>query len=312
MSRIPSQNRQVIALVHCDDTVAEIFTQVNLAGREVRRFANGIELANAWLDEHIYISAIISQSEILAPGGIPLLETLKKKKLPNIPFFLLTTHLSANLRKLALEAGVVDVFRLPLVPAHLETRINFLIDNWSTIKGNLVRKTPAIKKTPLGKRIFDVFFAGMVLLCISPILLLVYIAIKLESRGPAFYYSLRVGTGYGVFKFYKFRSMYVNSDQRIKDLKHLNQYALDAQGKKPTSDEDNTSFLCNDCRGYGKCQFPLHADTVTWCEKQYIDSKKSGADSAFFKIKDDPRITKVGGFIRSTSIDELPQLWNVI
>ncbi|RCH55387.1 sugar transferase [Mucilaginibacter hurinus] len=248
----------------------------------------------------------------MTPGGIPLLETLKIKRMPNVPFFLLSVHLSANLRKLALDAGVVDIFRLPLNGEHLETRLNFLIDNWSRLKGNLVRKVPAIKKTPLGKRIFDIVFAGMVLLCISPLLLLVYIAIKLESRGPAFYYSLRVGTGYGVFKFYKFRSMYVNSDQRIMDLKHLNQYAIDAQGKKTQSVEDNTNFLCNDCRSYGKCQFPLHADTVTWCEKQYIDSKKAGGDSAFFKIKDDPRITKVGAFIRGTSIDELPQLWNVI
>ncbi|RYZ91599.1 MAG: sugar transferase, partial [Sphingobacteriaceae bacterium] len=208
--------------------------------------------------------------------------------------------------------GVVDVFRLPLMPGNIEKRINFLTDNWSKIRGNLTYNTPAIKKTPLGKRIFDVFFAGMVLLCISPILLLIYIAIKLESRGPAFYYSLRVGTGYSVFKFYKFRSMYVNSDKRIMDLKHLNQYALDAQGKNIKAEEDNTNFLCNECQSYGQCQFPLHADKVAWCEKQYIDSKKSGGDSAFFKIKDDPRITRVGNFIRNTSIDELPQLWNVI
>jgi lipopolysaccharide/colanic/teichoic acid biosynthesis glycosyltransferase len=210
---------------------------------------------------------------------------------------------------------VVDVFWMPLVAENIEKRVNFLINNWGRIKGNLVYNTPAIKKTPLGKRIFDVFFAGMALLCISPFLLLVYIAIKLESRGPAFYYSLRVGTGYSVFKFYKFRSMYVNSDKRIMDLKHLNQYAIDAQGKKSEtteSEEDNTNFLCAECSVYGKCQFPLHADTVTWCEKQYFHSKKAGGDSAFFKIKNDPRITKVGNFIRNTSIDELPQLWNVI
>ncbi|GAA4315962.1 hypothetical protein GCM10023149_12780 [Mucilaginibacter gynuensis] len=304
---------QIIALVNCDDTVADVFYSSNLEHREIIRFTNGMDLVSRWTDQNINIVAIISQSEIMAPAGVPLLETLKKKGLDKVPFFLIVTHLSANLRKLALGAGVVDAFRLPFKQEAIEKRVNFLINNWNGIKGNLTAKTPAIKKTPLGKRVFDVFFAGMALLCLSPFLLIVYIAIKLESRGPAFYYSLRVGTGYSVFKFYKFRSMYVNSDQRIKDLKHLNQYAIDAAGKNvETEAEDNTSFLCTECTAYGKCQYPLHADTVTWCEKQYIDSKKSGADSAFFKIKNDPRITKVGDFIRNTSIDELPQLWNVI
>nr|WP_244139488.1 sugar transferase [Mucilaginibacter ginkgonis] len=149
---------------------------------------------------------------------------------------------------------------------------------------------------------------------LSPVFLIVYILIRLESRGPAFYYSLRVGSGYRVFKFYKFRSMFVNADQRLKDLTHLNQYNANApQGATPRANGANTitQVLCNDCLSAGKCQFPIYTDKNTWCEKDYMSNKKTAGGSAFFKLKNDPRITRIGNFIRNTSIDELPQLWNV-
>jgi len=214
------------------------------------------------------------------------------------------------LRKLALTAGIVDVFTLPLKTKNIEKRVNFLIDNWDQLKNNIQSEIPPIKKIGFGKRAFDIFFAGMALLMLSPLFLIVYILIKLESRGPAFYYSLRVGSGYRVFKFYKFRSMFVNADQRIKDLKHLNQYNIDSGNEKQETVSDKR--LCAECLTYNKCQYPLYADNVQWCEKDFRFSKIANSGSAFFKIKNDPRITKVGNFIRNSSIDELPQLWNVI
>jgi len=98
----------------------------------------------------------------------------------------------------------------------------------------------------------------------------------------------------------------------LKELKHLNQYNVTAETTADTkiADED---YRCDECINAGiGCKFPIYADDHQWCEKDYILNKKSKGGSAFFKLKDDPRITKVGKFIRNTSIDELPQLWNVI
>jgi lipopolysaccharide/colanic/teichoic acid biosynthesis glycosyltransferase len=105
--------------------------------------------------------------------------------------------------------------------------------------------------------------------------------------------------------------MYVNADQRLKDLKHLNQYKIDASISD--SQVDESPVICDWCMASGgKCRFPVYADNHHWCEKKYSILKKASANSAFIKIKDDPRVTKVGKILRNTSIDELPQLVNVL
>lgn len=306
------KNNKLIALVGFDDTATAIFNTLNFGQCEVAHYTNGMEMAAAWQNDQLPIVAVVCNSEIMAPSGLALVEALKNKGLPSVPFFLIVSHLNKNLVKLALSTGIADVFRLPLNGEHIQEKINFLVDNWASLKVNLQNTAPKVKKIELSKRIFDLVFAGGALLFLSPLFLIIYILVKLESKGPAFYYSLRVGTGYKVFKFYKFRSMYVNADQRIKDLKHLNQYNIDAGNEPKETQTAAHQFLCDTCQSYGKCQYPLHADNVSWCEKDFRFNKRNAAGSAFFKIKNDPRITKVGNFIRNTSIDELPQLWNVI
>jgi lipopolysaccharide/colanic/teichoic acid biosynthesis glycosyltransferase len=115
------------------------------------------------------------------------------------------------------------------------------------------------------KRIFDVAISSLLLLIASPVLILIALAIKLESRGPVFYISKRAGRGYKIFDFYKFRTMYTGADLQRKDFLHMNQY-----------------------------------------------NSGSAENPVFFKINNDPRITKVGLFLRKTSLDELPQLVNVL
>ncbi|TWI95536.1 sugar transferase [Mucilaginibacter frigoritolerans] len=300
----------IIAIVGFEDDQLSVFINCDFKDRYIMQFANGIKMVSAWQTDNLHIVAIISFSEIMAPGGIPLIEALKKKGLPEVPFFLVVNHLNTNLSKLALAAGITDAFKLPLNPVKIEKKVNFLIDNQSKLNNISQPKRANIKGIGIAKRAFDLFFAGTALLVLSPLFLIIYLMIKLESKGPAFYYALRVGSGYQIFKFYKFRSMYVNADARLKDLKHLNQYNIDAANEKEPAVLNHG--LCNDCRAYNKCQYPLFADGIEWCEKDFRTEKKSTSNSAFFKIKNDPRITRIGNFIRNTSIDELPQLWNVI
>jgi exopolysaccharide biosynthesis polyprenyl glycosylphosphotransferase len=109
------------------------------------------------------------------------------------------------------------------------------------------------------KRTFDLVIATLSLILLAPLLLIVAIAIKLGSRGPAIYRSVRPGMAGKPFYCFKFRTMREHADQIQDDLEPLNE--------------------------------------------------QSGA---LFKIRDDPRLTTVGRFLRRFSLDELPQLANVV
>lgn len=111
----------------------------------------------------------------------------------------------------------------------------------------------------IAKRAFDVALSSVALVGLSPIFAVTALAIMAEDGRPIFYASERPGKDMKPFPMYKFRSMYKDADERLKDL--------------------------------------------------LKDNEQTGAA---FKIKDDPRITKVGRFIRKYSIDELPQLINIL
>ncbi|MDP5169839.1 MAG: sugar transferase [Bacteroidia bacterium] len=115
-----------------------------------------------------------------------------------------------------------------------------------------------------------------------------------------------LGTGYRVFDFYKLRSMRQDADKMVKDLMHLNQYA-------DTSEKEEQPMMVGDQMEFDEFNPEmLISDETIVQEDSYRSQQRSKADNAFFKIEKDPRITKVGHFIRNTSIDELPQLINVL
>ena len=167
----------------------------------------------------------------------------------------------------SLSLGVDDCYHFPVKWEVLEARIEFLQKYKSQYQFamDVEEKIPSFK-IPKSKRVFDILVAFAAIVLLSPIWLIIAIAIKLESKGPIIYTSSRVGTGYQVFDFLKFRSMRANADREIKDLQHLNQY----------------------------------------------DGTKNGKGPLFVKFSNDPRVTRVGRFIRKTSLDEMPQLLNVL
>ncbi|MDO9553518.1 sugar transferase [Rhodonellum sp.] len=173
-------------------------------------------------------------------------------------------------------------------------------------------------RTPFWKRSFDVLVSGSILLLISPIMVLIAIMIRLESKGAIFYKSKRVGTGWEIIEFYKFRSMVPDADKKLKELSHLNQYANNQEKETvPESVTDNAQDgfqfkKCETCTKYNQsCESPLFNEMGQQvCEILHLNSKKN-TGAAFFKLTDDPRITGLGKFLRNSSLDELPQLFNV-
>lgn len=179
----------------------------------------------------------------------------------------------------------------PTIPiTSLESVKNIRTNNISVSQNSLF-------KVPLWKRTFDIISASLLIIMISPLLILIYLAVKLESPGPAIYTSKRVGQGFKVFPFYKFRSMYVNAEQRVKEMQSKNQYSV------------NNSEIDVDLSKYNQ---NLVHDSGIVKESEFQKDKIKSNKNTFFKVADDVRITPVGKIIRNTSLDELPQLFNVL
>jgi lipopolysaccharide/colanic/teichoic acid biosynthesis glycosyltransferase len=311
---VPSK-LSVVALVNCNAEVAQMLSQCYLKDAKLISFKNGIDLLEHWNQNEWNVLAVISQSEVMSPSGVSLLEILKNKKNLHIPFIIICKHWNDKIMKIALQAGVAEIFHAPFNIENFELRFNFIIENWEEIhKSKRIDDDEIVKyRTPFVKRLFDIIVSGTSLIILAPIFIVVGFLVRLESKGPVFYYSFRVGRGYHIFKFYKFRSMFLDSDKKLKDLKHLNQYTKSKHHQQGIDGEPYCEFLCEDCKSMGEdCQFPIYSDTVQMCEKEYMEQKIHNRDSTFIKIKDDPRMTRVGKLIRRSSIDELPQLWNVL
>jgi len=161
-----------------------------------------------------------------------------------IPFLILEDKKNQETIEKALQLKIDDVYEKPVSAETIISRILFL----KKIKplGKTVstsRVLPQKYHTPFFKRTFDFLLAVIGLIIISPIVLLIGIAIKIESRGKVYAISKRVGTGYQVFDLYKLRSRYSVPDKRSQELSHLNQYLKEAHPVSPEKEGENDPRL---------------------------------------------------------------------
>ncbi len=269
-----------------------------------------------YLGKHKNIDAIISDYNLPGIRGLQLASHIKiRLGFANTPFILFAFEEDVHFRNdmLKKKAVIDDLYLSPPDAEKLFIRIRFLIYYLNEIReaGSSAIAAQKDYKIPFIKRLFDIVISLSVLLILSPLLLLVALAIKIESKGSIIYKSKRVGTGYRIFDFLKFRSMYTGADADLKELEHLNQYNQSQESNKI----DNNIPPCPRCAKLpeGKyCSPVLYIKGKKICEYWYNELKKKDKSAIFIKIENDPRITKVGKFIRNTSIDELPQLINVL
>lgn len=232
-----------------------------------------------------------------------------RAKFDNAYIILTIPEKGSNSRKKYLGMGINDIMHSDISEKDFKNKIqviNYIInkcDHKKYKKETNVR----IFKMPARIRIFDIVFSSMALIFLSPLLLLTALAIRFESRGPVIYKSKRVGSNYKVFDFLKFRSMYADADKRLKGLNEYNQYSTGDASK-----DDGKIDISYDNIDEADLDNMLIGDDYIIDESEYIKSINQEQENTFVKLENDPRITKVGKFIRKYSIDELPQLINVL
>lgn len=251
--------------------------------------------------------------------------TYIRKKSPNVYIILLTDNLTDEERKLYQKCGINDTLSKEASITELNKKIQFISERENIMFNDQDAKYKILKfKIPVWKRAFDIVFSGLAIIFLSPVFIITAIAIRLESKGPVLFKSKRVGTNYTIFDFLKFRSMYVDAEQRLKEVsKGHNQYAEKEEDEEeelktitsPLGDEAEQQMYDMGMESemmISDEEIMLVGDDFVVAESDFNKQKEEDINNAFVKVENDPRITKVGQFIRKYSIDELPQLFNIL
>lgn len=236
-----------------------------------------------------------------------------RSRFPETGIILITAgYLRDGERRNYLRAGVNSAMAGDVSVEDFRRTLRFMADYTFTHRPVVhVNEEVQIFRMPLWKRAFDIAASLGAVIVLSPLLLAVAVAVKLDSPGPVIYRSKRVGSNYRVFDFLKFRSMRTDADRRLKELSALNQYAAEAEESSGASkislgDEEMKKLLADMESGM------LFADDFAIPEEEHQQIVGAEQENAFVKIENDPRITRLGRFLRKYSIDELPQLFNIL
>lgn len=195
---------------------------------------NNIKVANNYHD----IAQWIAQCNDKKPIIILFEKGVQKKDLSDISYMhkkfyrtfiiLITNSISKEESLLYLKSGICNTMQTNEEEHSYEQIIDFIVERQQHFQSALENKQKICKfKLPIWKRIFDICFSSLAIIILSPLLIIITLIIRLESKGPIVYKSKRVGSNYRIFDFLKFRSMYTNADKHLKDFNNLNQYTSD-------------------------------------------------------------------------------------
>ena len=257
--------------------------------------------------ERYNISILYEQTDVREADCIEI--TYLRKRYPRV---YITEALEPEHRKSYLQAGVNNTLpphaeenSIQHMNAYLKARKESKLKEFSETH----RKVLNTFRLPMWKRTFDILFAGTAVIILSPMLIGTAIAIRMESKGKVIYKSQRVGSNYQIFDFLKFRSMYTNADKRLKELNALNQYQIE----EVESSDEGPEIRFDDLAGTpDEEETLLISDDFVVSEQEFLKQKEKAKNNTFVKLENDPRVTRVGRFIRKYSIDELPQLFNIL
>ena len=235
------------------------------------------------------------------------------ERFPRVYLILVTSRISDEQLASYQQAGIHNVFSPDVSPQTVKTVEDYLnLRHEQKFEEFSRRHRDALHmfRLPLWKRAFDIVFACIALLLLSPLFIGTAIAIRLESKGQVIYKAKRAGSNYQIFDFYKFRSMYTDADKHLKEYSALNQYRTE---NADAARQPSQASPLDRIEQVTEAETPvLVSDDYIIPEREYLQQRKEQQTHAFVKIENDPRITRVGRFIRKYSIDELPQLFNIL
>lgn len=312
----------MIGVVYLGDNARTIERLEYLPGRQVSFTTSQKEAASLCKPHAGSDHFVVFKEKGILAEDVRAIDCLRQAN-KDVYIILLTPHMTGAERLEYQKCGISDTLDVDSSVTELDRKLAFISSREDILFGQKVaRRRIGGFEIPLWKRAFDVAFSLMAIVALSPLMLITAIAIKLESRGPVLFRSKRVGTNYRIFDFLKFRSMYTNAEERLKELSEKeNQYAAQkgtGQTAVKTSPIGEEAEREQAAGGAGEEMLisdedvMLIGDDYLVSETDFNHHKEDEINNAFVKIEHDPRVTRVGRIIRKYSIDELPQLFNIL